>query len=188
MPRYKTFVQAGGGMSAADLNALQDDLMSDAWRTIVDASGTWASAAVASTFPLRTDGGTMVAIASAQTGGSKAFHLDPTTNYAVTNRTIQCRVVGRVATSAVLTGINLTFGLYPLSSTAAHIWTAGAVVTGSQPAVFTAQALNTMAAAYSAAFTMPATGHYFLGVLTSATMVAAAWPFVWAALQVRTVT
>lgn len=100
---------------------------------------------------------------------NSAFYFDPA-RWTAGSRTTKLQVAGHVTPNTVNPGVNFTFGLYPVGSTgggtsaAPTIASFGTVVSGSQAAITTptGQAQNV-----SGAFTAPASGYYFLGVLLS---------------------
>lgn len=92
--------------------------------------------------------------------------------YAVSSKTTKLRLTGWLASNATAPGITFTFGLYPVTvAGSADVLTAtlGTVVTGSTIAMTTPSA-STVTPAVGADFTLPATGAYVLGVVTSGTL------------------
>jgi hypothetical protein len=85
---------------------------------------------------------------------------------------------------------NFTFGLYPVTRPATSggaalmIYTLGTVVSGSDGAVFTTPAADSMATASSAEFALPADGFYAIGVVTTATVATSSLVHLIADLQV----
>jgi hypothetical protein len=151
------------------------------WITLFTGSGQLAASAAAGTWVLQVTGAVPIVSSTALTAASAVFPLDPTTNYAVGGRTIQVRVVGHVITLGTSSTITYTFGLYPISSVSAGVATLGAAST---TVAIASPGSNTMTAAYSSVITMPATGTYLLGCLTSGTNIATAIQLR-AALQIR---
>lgn len=116
-------------------------------------------------------------------------YLDPA-DFAVAGMTTKYRLRASVLSNATGAGVNLTFGLYPITACAgaanAVTMTAGTVQAGST-VLFTTPAASTPVQGNSGDFTAPAAGWYAIGVVISGTTAAGSVEDVTACLQARNV-
>lgn len=95
------------------------------------------------------------------------------TDYEVAGKTQKLRLRAQFAANATKPTIKFTFGLYPVTSAGGGLseikLTLGTVVTGST-AEINEPAASTITQKENSDFTVPATGSYVLGVVTSGTM------------------
>lgn len=157
----------------------------DEWKTIHVANSIMVSAGVVATYVMKIDGTVAVVSTAAMTGATAIFPLDPA-SYAVTGKTVQCRVIGHVLTLNTAPLSTMNFSLIPISSVSATQVPTLAAASGSSGTIV-APAVNTMTAVYGAGFTMPAAGTYCLACVTTTATNAATQQHLRATLQVRAV-
>ena len=116
--------------------------------------------------------GAVVASTASTIAATSTFAIN-TTELAVSGLTTKLNLQVSCLTNATAVGTcTFTFGLYPVSATAGGTDTSsitiGAVTSGSTVA-FVDPAASTITTSTSGDFTCPATGHYVIGLLNSAT-------------------
>lgn len=169
------------GVTAMAWRRIDDN---DAWSDLQTYLSTIAAGTAAGTFLLSSVGAAATLSSAAIAAGTGVVHLDPTTNYRYPGKTHQVRVVGTLANWAAAQTGNFTFGLYPITAiSAAGVPTLGAAVAA--PAAIVTPANPALATVYSAPITMPATGHYCVGVVASAAIAASSVLHLRALLQIR---
>lgn len=141
------------------------------YQTIFSVNGRQAVDQAAATY-LIPQGATLTASATNFAAGATwipIFYFDDA-DYAVPDKTLNLRLRAQVAVNDTAAAINLTFGLYPVTSTTCAAdqieFTLGTVVASSTAAVNAPGALA-ISTAVSSAFTAPADGPYTIGVVTS---------------------
>jgi len=111
------------------------------------------------------------------TAVTAAPYLDPV-DFAVSGKTARYRLQAQVLTNAVAPGVNLTFGLYPVSTVKGAAggitFNVGTVITGSTVAI-NAPAKESLNQGNSGDFTAPAANFYVIGCVVSGTTAASSW-------------
>jgi len=163
------------------------DAIHDNYQTILNATSVLQQAVVAGTRFVGIQDGVSAANMTAQGGSVNGlFIYFDDADYTIASKTQKLRVRAQVCTNATAwSSVTATFGLYPVTfAGAADALTAtlGTVVTGSTVAIANPSA-STVNQGNSGVFAIPADGQYALGVVTSATLTAAASSFISAQLQ-----
>lgn len=180
----------GKADAAATTTALAGKAPNASYRTILDSSGSHAAARAAGTYALA-QGDPLALTGVGTLYPWNTIYLDPADYPAVDTLTAKLRIRAQLYTNDVAPGGTYTFGLYPITRPATSggaglcIYTIGTVVAGSNGASLATLVADSMRNAVSADFAVPATGHYVLGVLTSAVVAASAHVHVSAQLQMR---
>lgn len=162
----------------------------NAYRTILEASGSHTAAKVAGTYglgygdPVAVSGtGTLYPLAVIQIASGDF----PTINGVAP----KFRIRAQLFTNDVAPTGNYTFGLYPITRPATSggagvcIYTIGTVVSGSNGATFTTPAADGLLSAVGSDFALPADGPYIIAVVTTGTVANNAHVHMNAQLQVR---
>jgi hypothetical protein len=179
-----SFSSAAGTLSSSDsivgaVNKL-DGNMSKAWaqpRNLMQASGTITAGITANTFMFQGSGTAMKATGSSSAAVPVSFYIDTTEWFTINGRVPKLQIRVMLYTNDVAPTGNYTFGLYPITRPAtsggagAVIFDMGTVVTGSTCA-FTTPAADGLLQNISSTFSLPTSGHYVLGVVTTATLAA----------------
>jgi uncharacterized Zn-binding protein involved in type VI secretion len=168
------------------------------YRNIHRAATALIAAATADTYDL--NNGSAMTTASNGVGGvhlSGGFvfpvnqiYLDPDDFPTVDGKTTKLRVRAELLVNDVAPTGNYTFGLYPITrpgtagGASNQIITLGTVVSGST-VLFTTPAADSMNHGTSTDFSIPAAGHYVLGLVTTATVAASSRVDLNATLQMR---
>lgn len=187
-----------------DLKKIKVGDGSTAWASLPDlqAMGEWrdvafnaarATTSVNSTNPFVVAAGispnttTASATTLAAPANNAIVYLD-TTDYSVTGRTVQMRIVSWAQTETAPTSAStLTVGLYPAGSVStAGVLTFGSLVTGSSAVTGSLSAATTRTALVGPGFTAPAAGGYLVIFSHSAATGTQNWSYGWK-LQVRVV-
>lgn len=160
------------------------------YRTILDSSGSHTAARIAGTYglaqgqPLAISGtGTLYPINTIYIAAADY----PTINGIAT----KLRIRAQCYTNDVAPTGTYTFGLYPITRPATSgaaalcIFTLGTVVSGSNGAVFSTPAADSLLQAAGADFALPADGHYVIGMVQTGTVAASAHIHFSASLQIR---
>lgn len=185
-----TNLSGSAGITDANLASPNNSV----YRTVMEARNYLGGLAIAAgTYLLGTDAPTKSgdSISSLFTSLPVPLFISDSTDYAVAGKTTKLRVRGIIATNGTAPGINFTFGLYPIISSAGasdeHSLTVGTVVSGSTVALNTPNAFA-IPNGTSTDFTMPAnTTAYVLAVVTSGLLTTGAVVSTQAQLQVRNV-
>lgn len=139
------------------------------YRTLTEAQSRSPSAATVGDYLF-----TQTGVAIIETGvvvGPHSFYV-ASADYAITGRTPKLRVRAQCHTNATAPAITLTVGLYPITASAGgsdqNVITLGSVVAGSTVA-FASPGASASNQGNSGDFSLPADGHYALGVALSGT-------------------
>lgn len=171
-----------------------------AYRTLKAVQGALRGSAVATTYFFTGSAPTINSIAytgvapsgvSTLTGEiviPEAIYFDDA-DYTMAGKTQKLRVRAQAYTNAVAPATTFTAGLYPISSVAGSgatviVFTLGTVVSGSTVA-FAAPSASTLNTGSSGDFTIPADGHYVLGVVAAGSPAATSCTALAAQLQTR---
>jgi hypothetical protein len=139
------------------------------YKTLYVASAASTSASTSGSYYFAGQG--LVKSAASSGGVVSALYFDDA-DYTMSGKTQKLRVRAQAYTNATAPAITLTVGLYPISSVAGGaavlVVTLGTVTAGSTVA-FASPAASTKSQGNSGDFTIPADGHYVLGVALSGT-------------------
>ncbi len=162
----------------------------NAYRTILESSGSHTAARAAGTYALGQ--GDPIAISGTGTlYPINTIYIDSADYPTIAGLTTKMRIRAQLYVNDISPTGNYTFGLYPITRPATsgaaglNIYTLGTVVAGSTGATFTAPAADAQLNAASADFAIPANGHYVIGVVATAAVAASSHLHISASLQMR---
>lgn len=178
----------GAPYSAAPLTTVTNT--ASTYRNILECSGSHIAARVAGTYgigygdPLAISGtGILYPLAT--------IYITSSDFQTVNGVAPKLRIRAQLYVNDVAPTGNFTLGLYPITrpatsgGTGVNIYTLGTVVTGSNGASFTTPAADSMVTAAGSDFSIPADGHYVIGVVTTQTVATNSLVHISAQLQLR---
>jgi hypothetical protein len=165
------------GADIAEKTIEETDMMSPnnvVYRLLHQVSSTFGAATAAATYLLTFGNATNATNGAAITASP---YLDPA-DYAVEGKTTRYRLRAQVLINAVAPAVNLTFGLYPVSTVKGAAggitFNVGTVIAGSTVAI-NAPAKESLNQGNSGDFTAPAANFYVIGCVVSGSTAASSW-------------
>lgn len=185
-----TIANVTGLQAALDAKAAATSVPNASYRSLLDCTASHTAARAAGTYwfgqgnPAGITGvGTLYA--------PNLIYIDAADYPTLNGVAPKLRIRAQIYVNDVAPTGNYTIGLYPVTRPATSgaaglaIFTMGAVVAGSAPAALVAPAADSANVLVGADFALPATGHYVLGMVTTAAVAASSHLHISAILQMR---